>query len=283
MDVTQNQSFDRHRLLKQPNMFQPFDTAAGIALPLREARLSETTVLLIFERGGERRALLRREMAYHHLAQGELGGQPYAIAFCGVCNSGVGLTPKAEEQVLHFRAGGLYNGVVILTDDETQSYWDHITGKAVYGSLTGTQLDVWSLEMTTVGAALAQDTDLTLLRSQQQPILSRAMQVLQWLFGQLNILPSFFLKTMPAVDDRLPKMTMGLGVVVAGEARFYPASTLEKETTDQWNGRALFVRSGQHNDIAYAVWEDGTRPFQLYLRWYGFSSTFPQCQLVSIE
>ena len=37
--------------------------------------------LIIFERAGEKRALLARQMAYHHVAQGELAGKPFLITF----------------------------------------------------------------------------------------------------------------------------------------------------------------------------------------------------------
>jgi hypothetical protein len=48
---------------------------------LREAGLREETELLVFERGGLRRALVLQQMAYHHLAQGELAGRPYLVSF----------------------------------------------------------------------------------------------------------------------------------------------------------------------------------------------------------
>jgi len=37
--------------------------------------------LIAFERGGMHRAFLAREMAYHHVAQGELAGEPYLVSF----------------------------------------------------------------------------------------------------------------------------------------------------------------------------------------------------------
>jgi len=49
--------------------------------PLAEAGLPAATPLLVFERGGERRALLVRQMTWHHVAQGELAGQPYVVVF----------------------------------------------------------------------------------------------------------------------------------------------------------------------------------------------------------
>lgn len=271
-------SFDPQRLLKQPNLFQRFDvTDSGV--PLKKAGLPSSANLLVFERRGERRALWVQEMAYHHAAQGELAGEPYLITFCGVCNSGVGMTPMVNGKVHHFSAGGLYNGVVILTDDETNSYWDHITGQAVHGALEGSQLKTWGIEMTTVKAALKNEPDLLVLRSHQRPIVSRFMRILHWIFGKTGFLPPFFVKTMAQVDPRLSSMTLGLGVVVDEEARFYPQKAIDESIVDDWHGQPLKIGIDEIAGVPYATWEDGTRPLQLFLRWYGFVLTFPNCSL----
>lgn len=48
---------------------------------LQKSGLAGSTELIVFERAGESRALLMRQMAYHHVAQGELAGQPYLVSF----------------------------------------------------------------------------------------------------------------------------------------------------------------------------------------------------------
>jgi hypothetical protein len=73
--------FDAGRaILKDPDMFQRFRAPAE-GTPLPEAGLAPEDQLIVFERGGERRALELHRMAYHHLAQGELAGKPYLISF----------------------------------------------------------------------------------------------------------------------------------------------------------------------------------------------------------
>lgn len=69
--------------LKGPDWFARFAVPADGALqtPLAEANLDPDTELLLFERGGETRALLVRQMAYHHVAQGQLRGEPYVVTF----------------------------------------------------------------------------------------------------------------------------------------------------------------------------------------------------------
>lgn len=275
-------TFDPDRLQKQPDAFARFDVSDG-GIPVSAAKLPTAAELIVLERSGERRALLIQEMAYHHLAQGRLANEPYIVSFCGVCHSGVGMTPVVNGQVYHFQVGGLYDGVAILVDDETQTYWNHITGEAVYGQLAGTQLDVWSLEMTTVAAAISQEPELKIVRSHQRPVFRRAMSFGQWLFGTTGYLPKLFTQTMAEEDSRLPRMTMGLGVVVDGTARFYPIEILreQKQITDKLANQMLKVSYNDKSGVPQATWEDGSRPLQYFLRWYGFALTFPNCSIYS--
>lgn len=52
-----------------------------LAISLNELRLPPDLELIIFSRNGMRRALIAHEMAYHHVAQGDLGGEPYLVSF----------------------------------------------------------------------------------------------------------------------------------------------------------------------------------------------------------
>jgi len=73
--------FDAERAsLKSPDFFRRF-RVSGEGKPLRSTGLKPQTQLLVFERGGQRRALLRHQMIYHHVAQGELAGEPYLVTF----------------------------------------------------------------------------------------------------------------------------------------------------------------------------------------------------------
>ncbi len=60
--------------------FQPFQVPAGGPL-LSGLGLPPDLELIILTRGRSARALIAREMAYHHVAQGELDGEPYIVSF----------------------------------------------------------------------------------------------------------------------------------------------------------------------------------------------------------
>ena len=88
--------------------------------------------------------------------------------------------------------------------------------------------------------------------------------------------------TMGDADPRLPERTNGLGVVVEGEARFYPMDQLDTPIDDDWGGRVMRVGLGEIDGAPHATWaDDGERPMQLLSRWYGFAYTFPDCAVVT--
>lgn len=69
-------------------------------------------------------------------------------------------TPTVDGQLLHFEFRGLFNGVSLLWDRETGSYWHHITGKALDGPMKGRQLPMYNLLIATAEQALEGDPDL---------------------------------------------------------------------------------------------------------------------------
>ncbi|MHC4830622.1 MAG: hypothetical protein ACYTFT_09770 [Planctomycetota bacterium] len=74
-------NFDVKRArLQKPDVFKRF-RVQDEGSPLRDLGLDPSHFLLVFERAAERRALRADQMAYHHVAQGTLAGEPYLIDF----------------------------------------------------------------------------------------------------------------------------------------------------------------------------------------------------------
>jgi hypothetical protein len=193
------------------------------------------------------------------------------------CHSGVGLTPRVDGRVHHFSAGGVHNGLFLMVDDETRTYWDHISGKALHGPLEGEALDSWPLRMSSAEEALARNPDLVLLRS-SPGALGRIMGwfTTRGLRGRGAISP-FVALGARKIDGRLPKMENGLGVVEGTEARFYRLADARRGLVDALAGRTLEVSTGA-DGIPQAVYKDGGgRPMQLFTRWYGFCCSWPGC------
>jgi len=63
--------------------FDPFPVTKmePLKAALEDGRVAEETGVLLLERGGTRLALLTEQMAFHHIAQGELEGEPWMVSF----------------------------------------------------------------------------------------------------------------------------------------------------------------------------------------------------------
>jgi len=63
--------------------FDPFPVTKMEPLKdaLEEGKVREETAVLLLARGNTRLALLTEQMSYHHIAQGELEGEPWMVSF----------------------------------------------------------------------------------------------------------------------------------------------------------------------------------------------------------
>jgi len=192
----------------------------------------------------------------------------------------VGLIPVIDGAVRHFSAGGLFNGLVLLIDDETRTYWDHITGKALYGPRIGLQMQAFALEIVTVKKALKRWPTLQIAIS-KPPLKGR---IFAWLTGNRyqsgGWYPPGFEKTQGKADERLGAHVSGLGIMVGKTRRFYPFDSLPDRLEDTVEGRLVVIVNDKEAGVPVARWKDTNElPLQALMRWYGFSFTYPGCEI----
>lgn len=83
-DMPRKEGFDAERaFLGSRPIFTPlhdpdFEPLAGA---LRSGAVEDDTPLLVFDAGGETLALVTAQMSYHHVAQGEMAGEPWMVTF----------------------------------------------------------------------------------------------------------------------------------------------------------------------------------------------------------
>jgi hypothetical protein len=76
--------FDLSRAqLWKKDRFQRFVVKGSelLSIAVKEKKIGEDDQILIVERNGERLAFAIFQIAYHHVAQGELTGHPYLVNF----------------------------------------------------------------------------------------------------------------------------------------------------------------------------------------------------------
>lgn len=170
-----------------------------------------------------------------------------------------------------------------MGDDETQSYWNHITGLCVHGPMEGKQLEVFPIEHTTVSSALKMTPQLQIAFSKPS-IVMRLISPIMKRAHRKAFLPPGFRKTMGEVDNRLPEMTSGLGIITKEVQRFYPVYKVKEndnKIVDTFNGKIIVVCFNPDDQVLYAEFKDQNDqpPMQLFTRWYGFSLTYPNSEV----
>ena len=200
----------------------------------------------------------------------------------------------------------------LLWDEETGTYWHHITGAALSGPLVGESMPVFNVIHTSAGAALEAHPDLAVAMS-ERPI--RAERELKDIADRKRDLTDLFRATMVSEDDRLPTMDIGIGLWDDASARYYSMSDIREAgnlIVDEFGGRTValymdpstYTPIAVHTEAASAAWDgdrlifgNGTsieggvlrdaagerqvtsRPLQLFTRWYGFALTFPYTEI----
>ncbi len=225
------------------------------------------------------------------------------------------MAPRIGDAVHTFSEHGLYDGLFLLRDEETGTFWDHMTGDAVYGPLVGTRLEVSNLRMTTAAQILDEEPDALVTISERRLRSDEQMEIGSLLSRVGRGLSGLFSSTVKEEDDRLPTMDLGLGIWDGDVARYYSYDDVtesERAILAQFQGRTLLVYldptahalASFFVDAAGFEWDDGVlrlsngtyvengvvhdasgerirpdRPLQVFTRWYGFSLTFPDTEI----
>jgi uncharacterized protein DUF3179 len=225
------------------------------------------------------------------------------------------MTPRIDDETHWFAEHGLYDGLFLMMDEESGTYWDHLTGRAVYGPLVGETLPMSGLMQTTVAQVLRANPDALITLSDQAIRTDDQVKVEGLMAGIGRRLGGMFQSTVKEEDDRRPTMDLGIGLWTSEDARYYPLDIVRAE------GRALidtfgdervavlidpesFVLTAFRTQAESAEWDDDVlrmsdgsyieggimhdpsgervadaRPLQVFTRWYGFSLTFPHTDI----
>lgn len=225
------------------------------------------------------------------------------------------MAPGIDGVTHTFAEHGLYDGLFLLRDEETGSYWDHLTGEAVYGAGVGTVLEIGNLLHSGAGQVLANDPDALIALSDRALRSDEDLGPRGLLAGVAGRLSEMFRSTVEDEDARLPTMDIGLGVWFGDGARYYPYERVVAEgkaVLDTFQGRRtlVFLDPSSHVLSSFLVdahrlrWEDdilrlsngqfversvlydsdgsrasAERPLQIFTRWYGFALTFPDAEV----
>jgi len=98
-------------------------------------------VLTVAFQGTAARAYPLRYLTWHEIVNDSVGGFPFAVTYCPLCNSAMVFDRRVEGQVLSFGVtGNLRHSDMIMYDRETESWWQQAVGEGIVGVHAGTEL-----------------------------------------------------------------------------------------------------------------------------------------------
>jgi hypothetical protein len=286
---------------------------------LAEQKIPLDTHLLSFEAKGNLYTFPMALVLAYNVIHGQFhDGESWMMTFCNACNTGMVFNPILNGQMLRFSRRGSYDGLLMIWDQETGSYWQHITGECLYGPSAGKQLEI----ITTTSQMRASEAatvalPVYLLTSTLTPIQEKLSRAMERMRANPETATEGIFKQIVSEDERRPRFELGLGVwdTEMKRSSFYPLGLIYSQNNallTEFAGKPLLIYqkpealspTAVFSDAAVAVWEGDVlrldkgrtirndlchgsdnqrvlpeRPRQLLMRWYGFSLTFPNCDL----
>lgn len=285
---------------------------------LKQNLISPNTPVLYTQREGGVLVFQTRHFSLYNVMQSADEDTPWMATFCAICNAGMSFSPVVDNVRYHFYGAGFYDAMTLLADTQTGSYWDHITGECIEGKLKGARLQqLASMIHAKAETAARLFPDARLVISSPDEAHAGMADMAEQLRTQPAPTwpPEFNNSIDPDLEDgRLPRLEMGLGIWTPTTQRFYPFQTIHaldnclfdeidgerllvyvdpetfnpaalftNATSATWRGETLLLDNGEvvQNSavMLHGEAQPVRRPLQLFQRWYGFSMTFPGCEI----
>lgn len=119
----------------------PIDSPKFISLKDASEWLAADEPVVAFAHNDHARAYPLQILIYHEIVNDTVGGEPFAVTFCPLCNASIVFERKLDDKVLDFgTTGRLRKSDLIMYDRQTESWWQQFTGTAIIGDYTDVTL-----------------------------------------------------------------------------------------------------------------------------------------------
>jgi hypothetical protein len=131
-----------------------------------------------------------------------------------------------DGRVLHFRLAGINNQNFIMRDDETGTWWQQVSGKAIQGPLKGKQLKSVFHDEISFSIWKREQPQGRVLKPDERILASNQYAKSDWetSVGAMRVVDG------TDVDQRLAPRTLVVGVSAGGKSVAYPLTALQKQT-----------------------------------------------------
>ncbi len=171
-------------------------------------------------------------LSYHEIVNDSIGNTLFSVAYCPLCNTAYVLNRKLryknKDYVLKFGTTGmLRNSNLVMWDEQTETWWQHLTAEGVVGTLAGAKLEIMPAKIISLNNFWAFYPDgRTMLPDEDSDHLAQYNINPYPKYDSLGIHQPFLF--FGEVDPRLPAMEYVIGLENEGSRKAYPLSELKK-------------------------------------------------------
>jgi len=127
-------------------------------------------------------------------------------------------------QTLKFQLAGINNQNFIMRDEETGSWWQQISGKAIQGKLKGQKLEEVDFDEISYGIWKRENPNGRVLRPDEEKLAENEYEA-DW-ETKVAKMP---VRISSKLDDTLEPRTLVVGLEINGNSKAYPFSAIEKQ------------------------------------------------------
>lgn len=212
--VAQGSGFDAIAALENPK----FSNFNQLELePDDEFLLEEEDLVVAVSLNGETKVYPHAILDWHEVINDVVGGVSVTVTYCPL--TGTAKVWERESSTTFGVSGLLYNSNVIPFDRSTESYWNQLEARSVFGNRQGEQLKViphlethWDSWLSFESSPLLLSTDTGIDRNYTR-----------YPYGDYRT-SNLIAYPLTFSDDRLPPKERVFSVLIAGQAKVYPLS-----------------------------------------------------------
>ena len=150
-----------------------------------------------------------------------------------------------DGRVLHFHLAGINNQNFIMRDEETGTWWQQVSGKAIHGPLEGHQLKSVFHDEMSFALWKREQPNGRVLKPDEKIVAKNEYERVDWeaRYEKLRVVEG------TDIDKRLAPRTLVMGITLGGKSVAYPLSALQKQSPiiDMVGTTPIVVALGEDN------------------------------------
>jgi hypothetical protein len=238
-----------------PYVMRPPEGPRILSAEEADALVGEDDIVLGVAHQDEARAYSRDLIARPHYYNDTVGGQPFTVSYCILCNSGMAFKSELDGRPMALKCVTAFNNNIIYREPATRNFIQQLDGAVFAGPDAGKQLAPFPVLQMTWGEWKRLHPETSFYHAPHRTVRDRLVgAMLKWMIP----VPKLAARKTPwhrirgRLDDRLPAMSFVLGIEIGGERVAYPLSGLSENPVinDTVGGAPIVVLYDRARDAA---------------------------------